>query len=212
MTTPLTRSPRTRVVARDAAPPATRSPLPRPARPIETTYRPRHPLDLRRTVMSQRRGGGDPTMTTDGPVIWRASRTPEGVATLALRQTSDGAVRGAAWGPGAAWTLAQLPALCGAHDDPGDFDASRHPLIAAAHHRNPGLRIGRTDLVFDALVGAVFEQKVTGVQAEAIADYRAAWAVAPYPPTFFTVDCVVVHSGHVLLVKRAADPGATPAN
>ncbi|MFC4158833.1 bifunctional nicotinamide-nucleotide adenylyltransferase/Nudix hydroxylase [Chitinimonas lacunae] len=40
-----------------------------------------------------------------------------------------------------------------------------------------------------------------------IEDYRAAWAVAPYPPTFVTVDCVVVHSGHVLLVKRAADPG-----
>lgn len=37
--------------------------------------------------------------------------------------------------------------------------------------------------------------------------YRAAWANAPYPPTFVTVDAVVVHSGHVLLVRRRAEPG-----
>ncbi|EJL31222.1 cytidyltransferase-related enzyme [Caulobacter sp. AP07] len=37
--------------------------------------------------------------------------------------------------------------------------------------------------------------------------YKAAWAVAPYAPTFVTADAVVVHSGHVLLVKRKAQPG-----
>lgn len=37
--------------------------------------------------------------------------------------------------------------------------------------------------------------------------YRAAWADAPYPPTFVTTDAVVVHSGHVLLVRRRAEPG-----
>jgi bifunctional NMN adenylyltransferase/nudix hydrolase len=37
--------------------------------------------------------------------------------------------------------------------------------------------------------------------------YRAAWADAPYPPTFSTADAVVVHSGHVLLVRRRAEPG-----
>jgi 3-methyladenine DNA glycosylase/8-oxoguanine DNA glycosylase len=134
-------------------------------RPIETEYRPARPLDLRRTVLFQRRGPGDPTMTSDGAVIWRASRTPAGVATLALREVGPGRIRGAAWGPGAEWAIAQLPALCGA-DDAGDgFDASRHPLIADAHHRNPGLRLGRTDLVFDVLVSAIIEQKVTGLQA-----------------------------------------------
>ncbi|MFT4305877.1 MAG: DNA-3-methyladenine glycosylase 2 family protein, partial [Microbacterium sp.] len=63
------------------------------------------------------------------------------------------------------WALDQLPALCGAADDLGGFDASPHPLVAAAHRSHPGLRLSRTDLVFDALVGAVFEQKVTGLQA-----------------------------------------------
>ncbi|MCI1711410.1 MAG: bifunctional nicotinamide-nucleotide adenylyltransferase/Nudix hydroxylase [Chiayiivirga sp.] len=37
--------------------------------------------------------------------------------------------------------------------------------------------------------------------------YRQGWAAAPYPPTFVTVDAVVVHSGHLLLVARGAHPG-----
>ena len=37
--------------------------------------------------------------------------------------------------------------------------------------------------------------------------YKAAWAEAPYPPTFVTTDAVIVHSGHVLLVRRRAEPG-----
>lgn len=40
-----------------------------------------------------------------------------------------------------------------------------------------------------------------------IEKYKAAWADAPYPPTFVTTDAVVVHSGHVLLVRRRAEPG-----
>lgn len=40
-----------------------------------------------------------------------------------------------------------------------------------------------------------------------ISAYKTAWAAAPYPPTFTTVDVVIVHSGHVLLVKRGAQPG-----
>ena len=48
---------------------------------------------------------------------------------------------------------------------PGDFDPSRHPLIARAHHRNPGIRIGRTDSFFESLASAIIEQKVTGMQA-----------------------------------------------
>lgn len=40
-----------------------------------------------------------------------------------------------------------------------------------------------------------------------VQSYKAAWAKAPYPPTFVTTDCVVVKSGHVLVVKRRAHPG-----
>ncbi len=133
------------------------------ARPLETEYRPRHPLALHRTVLAQRCGAHDPTMTTHGAVIWRASRTPEGVATLAIRETGGGVIKGAAWGPGAAWALAQLPALCGADDDLESFEPGER--FAELHRRNQGLRLSRTDLVFDALASAIFEQKVTGLQA-----------------------------------------------
>lgn len=40
-----------------------------------------------------------------------------------------------------------------------------------------------------------------------IQEYRAGWDKAPYAPTFVTADAVVVHSGHVLLVRRRAEPG-----
>ncbi|RTL88562.1 MAG: bifunctional nicotinamide-nucleotide adenylyltransferase/Nudix hydroxylase [Hyphomicrobiales bacterium] len=36
---------------------------------------------------------------------------------------------------------------------------------------------------------------------------RAAWSCAPFPPVFVTVDAVVAHSGHVLLVERKHHPG-----
>ncbi|MCR2792096.1 DNA-3-methyladenine glycosylase 2 family protein [Microbacterium sp. zg.Y625] len=150
-------------------PRAAATPAPAPAalpdaRPIETEYRPRVPIDAARAIRYQRHGAGDPTFAVDGSVLWRASRTPEGVATLAIRTGRD-RIRAAAWGPGAEWALHQLPALCGGLDDPTGFDAGRHPLIAEVHRRHPDLRIGRTDLVFDALASAIVEQKVTVMQA-----------------------------------------------
>lgn len=46
------------------------------------------------------------------------------------------------------------------------------------------------------------EQEYTMIQK-----YKEAWKSAPFPPTFMTVDTVVVQSGHVLLVKRGDMPG-----
>nr|WP_321182106.1 DNA-3-methyladenine glycosylase 2 family protein [Microbacterium barkeri] len=132
--------------------------------PRETVYRPPHPLDLRRTVGMLRRGGTDPTMVIDGPVIWRTMRTALGPATLALRMTGA-EVRATAWGRGAELALDRVPDLCGARDDDEGFDASRHPLIADSARRNPGLRLTRGGEVFDALACAIIEQKVTGMQA-----------------------------------------------
>ena len=42
---------------------------------------------------------------------------------------------------------------------------------------------------------------------EFVRQYRKGWEVAPYPPTFVTVDAVVVQSGHILLIERKARPG-----
>ena len=40
-----------------------------------------------------------------------------------------------------------------------------------------------------------------------ITKYKEAWSLAPYPPTFVTVDTVVIQAGHVLLIRRRAEPG-----
>lgn len=38
-------------------------------------------------------------------------------------------------------------------------------------------------------------------------DYRHAWAAAPYPPVFVTVDAVLRCQDHILLIRRAHAPG-----
>lgn len=40
-----------------------------------------------------------------------------------------------------------------------------------------------------------------------IRDYKKQFAGLPYPPVFVTADAVVVQSGHVLMIKRRAEPG-----
>lgn len=44
-------------------------------------------------------------------------------------------------------------------------------------------------------------------EREFIASYKKQYESLPYPPIFVTTDAVVVQSGHVLLIKRKAEPG-----
>ncbi len=44
-------------------------------------------------------------------------------------------------------------------------------------------------------------------EKEFLEQYRKKFEVLPYPPIFVTVDAVVIQAGHVLLVRRGADPG-----
>jgi hypothetical protein len=140
--------------------------------PVARTWRPDWPCPVASISGSLRRGGGDPTYRTDPDgTIWRGLRTPEGVATLRITtRPADGEVQGEAWGPGAQWSLEQLPAMLGAEDDPSGF-TPRHDVIAEAWRRRPHWRVPRTGLVLEALVPAVIEQKVTG--QEAFAGYRS---------------------------------------
>jgi 3-methyladenine DNA glycosylase/8-oxoguanine DNA glycosylase len=139
-----------------------------PARTRE--WRPGWPLPMRQVVSILRRGGGDPTFRYDDEgALWRGLRTPEGVATLRLHQSADGAVHAAAWGDGADWALGSVPAMLGEGDDPSGFVA-HHPAVAEMHRRHAHWRITRTGLVLEALVPAIIEQKVTG--QEAFAGFR----------------------------------------
>lgn len=122
------------------------------------------PLDLAAVLGVHRRGPHDPAyrITSDG-ARWRASLTPDGPGTLRLRRVGT-VIEATAWGPGAGWLLDGVPALLGAGDDPGGLSPA-HPVVAEAVRRSPGLRIGRTGRVWEALVPAVLEQKVLGAEA-----------------------------------------------
>lgn len=84
--------------------------------------------------------------------------------TARITRSAPNAVRCTAWGGGADEFLHRAPALLGADDDAADF-VPRERTIAAAHRRVPHLRLGRTGCVLEALIPAVLEQRVPGVDA-----------------------------------------------
>jgi 3-methyladenine DNA glycosylase/8-oxoguanine DNA glycosylase len=128
------------------------------------------PLDLALVLGIHLRGRADPALRLEGPGrAWRATRTADGPATLLLERTATG-VRARAWGTGAAAAVTDVEALLGLDDDPSRL-VPRHPAVTDAIRRRPGLRIGRTGAVLEALVPAILEQKVTGDEARRT--YRA---------------------------------------
>jgi 3-methyladenine DNA glycosylase/8-oxoguanine DNA glycosylase len=124
------------------------------------------PLDLARTLAPIGLGSW---LRLDRSEAWRATRTPEGTATVHLCQQGDG-VEVEAWGEGARWAVAQVPRLVGEDDDDSGF-APSHRLIARLKRSHPGLRLPRTHAVFELLVPTVIGQLVTGAESDVA--YRA---------------------------------------
>lgn len=149
--------------------------------PIETVVRPCLPVDLRLTLGPLRRGPRDPTMLVDkAGAWWRATRTPQGPATARYSAEGDG-IRVAAWGPGAGWCLEAAAELLGSRDSLDGFAPTG--LVGELHRHFPGLRIPRSQAVFEALLPSILEQKVTGREAhDAFAAIVRAWGErAPGP-------------------------------
>ena len=136
-----------------------------PRRSIDLTA----PLDLVTVVGLHFRGRGDPTGRVSSRSLVRATRTIDGPATL-LAELQGTRVDSEAWGPGADRALEALPAFLGLQDDPTGFDPSLHRVVAAQAHRRPHLRIGWTGAIFESLLPAILEQKVTG--GEAVTAFR----------------------------------------
>lgn len=131
-------------------------------------------LDVRVTLSVQGRGRSDPTFRIDeAGAVWRTSLTPDGPATIRVTAPSRAAaaagqgplVLAHAWGPGADWLLDALPGALGLHDDISGFDPSGHPILRQVARRHPGLRLGRSGRLMEALVPAVLEQKVLTIEA-----------------------------------------------
>ncbi len=131
--------------------------------PQRRTWRSAAPLDVWHTLSTLRRGPLDPAFRGRGTELWRTTRASSGPATLHLRQLDGRTVEAAAWGPGAAEVVDDLPRCLGGDEPPSPPLA--HPVVADAHRRHPGLRVPRTGRVVEALVPAIIEQKVLGADA-----------------------------------------------
>lgn len=132
---------------------------------IERTLRFPGPASPGHTLAPHRRGPGDPCFQV-GPdgAIWRASLPSSGPVAARISRIAPNAVQCQAWGDGADEFVDTLPDLLGAHDDSSDFRPT-HDVVALAHRRVPHLRIGRTGRILEAIIPAVLEQRVQGVDA-----------------------------------------------
>lgn len=135
-------------------------------RPLELPAR----YDFAGTLGQLSLGTHDPCARFTGGVFRLAARTPAGSGSLALHR--DGLAE--AYGDGAQWLLDRADAIAGLRDDLNGFSdlARQHRLVAQLAHLHGGLRLPATGLVFQHLLRAVCEQKVTGQEA-----YRAYAAI-----------------------------------
>lgn len=159
-------------------------------------------LNVRDTV----RGAKNPVMI--GPTeFWWSTRTPDGLGTLAMERARPDRMRAEAWGPGAEWLLDQAPRLLGADDDLTGFEPTGR--VAERWRRTP-FRLSRTDILWDALVGAIFGQKVQVANAvksrrrlarrygDPAPGPRSGW-ILPAPST---VAAMAYHDFHPMGVER----------
>ena len=121
-------------------------------------------VDVRLTCRELSHGGGDPTIRFGPGGVARATRTPEGPATIQLIGESRSEIAAHAWGPGAEWALSHAPDLAGVEDVPEDF-RPEHPGLRYLQRRMSGMRFTRSLAVIEALVPTILEQKVTSGEA-----------------------------------------------
>lgn len=126
---------------------------------MKTRIRLTSPLDLASTLW--------PALPArSGPAgVWRATRTPDGPASQHLWIEGD-ELCAEAWGPGATWLSERVAGLVGP-DEVRDLGPSAHPLVRDLLRRHRGLRIPRTEAVYEATVLTVLAQLVTSEEAQA---------------------------------------------
>jgi 3-methyladenine DNA glycosylase/8-oxoguanine DNA glycosylase len=125
------------------------------------------PLDLSATMGPLRMKAAGRARMTASRGQW-AGHTPAGPAVVDIRIKST-ALEARATGPGAIWLLGRVPDLIGLADEPAGFSPPPG-IVRELHRRTPGLRIGRTGLVLEALIPAVLGQRVTSKAA--VRSYR----------------------------------------
>jgi bifunctional NMN adenylyltransferase/nudix hydrolase len=87
-------------------------------------------------------------------------------------------------------------------DDLGDIISRNHLIYNSMPHQAYG--------AMSNIIGGLIDKGpwvTICKEYQMVKKYKEAWKAAPFPPTFMTVDAVVVQSGHILLVKRGDMPG-----
>ncbi len=130
-------------------------------------WQPSFPVDAKLTLKALRRGRQDPTHQVKGDgTLWRTARMASGPVTYRIRQQRLDDLFIDAWGPGADELISSVRTELGSDDRPELFRPS-HPVLKAAWHRAPGLRVPSTGRVFESIVPAIIEQRVVGLDAAA---------------------------------------------
>jgi 3-methyladenine DNA glycosylase/8-oxoguanine DNA glycosylase len=120
--------------------------------------------DLYGSFVMQRFGRSDPTARkADGRFV-KSAASPEGPVTVELSSRERGKVLARAWGPGAAYALARVPAWVGAEDRPEAF-VHDSEVLRRLSKAKPGLRLGRSPFPYDLHAALVFQQRVTFAEA-----------------------------------------------
>ena len=125
---------------------------------------------LRTTLAWYRAGAADPTTTLGPGRFARATWTPDGPGTVLVRWGADEVTPVVdAWGPGADWLAARVPAMTGALDHvPALPDVS--PLVTRAARVHAGLRLGASGDLYHELLPTILAQRITG--GEAVRQWR----------------------------------------
>lgn len=132
--------------------------------PLSTVIRPRLPISLSLSLATLRHGPRDPSVRIRRDEVWRATRTPDGHATVCYAHRGNEIVVDA-WGPGAEHALASATDVLGGRDSLDEWNPSAHPLVAELDRHMQGLRMIATGAVFEVIVPTVLEQKVTSEEA-----------------------------------------------
>lgn len=119
------------------------------------------PLDLRATLKVS--GLKGPSLQTRQDGLWRATRTPEGPATVRMSMAGRELVADA-WGDGADWALSHVDQWVGVDDDPAAL-TPLHPAVEDAARQGRGMRMASVGVLVEVLIPTILAQKVTGIAA-----------------------------------------------
>jgi bifunctional NMN adenylyltransferase/nudix hydrolase len=105
-----------------------------------------------------------------------------------------------------AWNFIPLPGYSQTGSHPIDATKIRELLF---ENNLDFISNAVTTNVFNTLVAFTTSDEYKTLVADYgyIKKYKQAWSVAPFPPTFVTVDAVVIQGGHILLIQRGGHPG-----